>query len=162
VTGYGGYTQRAESPPAQATQETVTIRLDTNTAPGLGWRFKAEETLISIKIGENRLAIFRAENRSGETVTGTATFNVTPEIAGAYFNKIECFCFQEQTLAPGESMEFPVSFFVDPSILEDRDAKWVREITLSYTFFRTPGKGGNKAAANDAPDTAKAQSKTGG
>jgi cytochrome c oxidase assembly protein subunit 11 len=135
VTGYGGTTRRVESNEGTVLDKTITVRFDSNTASGLPWEFKPVEHTIDVKIGENRLAFFRAKNTSKETIRGTATFNVTPEIVGSYFNKIECFCFTEQVLAPGQSVDMPVSFFIDPEIVNDGDARGVREITLSYTFF---------------------------
>lgn len=146
VTGFGGTTQRADRAPDTVTDTLVTVRFDANTAPNLNWSFQPISRQITLKIGENELAFYRVKNLSDHALTGTATFNVTPEIAGSYFNKIQCFCFQEQRLEPGESMEMPVSFFVDPSILDDPDAKSIREITLSYTFF--PLAGANAEAAN--------------
>lgn len=145
VTGFGGTTQRADAAPTTTSERTITIRFDANVANGLGWSFKPELTSVSVKLGENKLAFFKASNPDSKPVTGTATFNVTPEIAGAYFNKIECFCFQEQRLAAGESVEMPVSFFVDPAILDEPGAKDIQEITLSYTFHpaaaSAPGQG---------------------
>ncbi|MBM3520328.1 MAG: cytochrome c oxidase assembly protein, partial [Alphaproteobacteria bacterium] len=134
ATGFGGTAQRADAAPAEASARTVLIRFDANSAASLGWSFTAEQTVMKVKIGEENLAHYRAVNTSGRTITGSAVFNVTPEAAGAYFNKIQCFCFTEQTLAAGESADLPVSFFVDPDILNDPDASNVGEITLSYTF----------------------------
>lgn len=135
VTGYGGTTQRAERAPDEVSGETVTVRFDANISPDLNWSFQPVLNKVQLKIGQNELAFYRTKNLSNRPITGTATFNVTPEIAGGYFNKIQCFCFQEQRLEPGESVEMPVSFFVDPAILEDEDTRDIREITLSYTFF---------------------------
>ncbi len=145
VTGFGGTTQRADSAPATTSERTIVVRFDANVANGLGWSFKPELTSVSVKLGENKLAFFKAFNPDAKPVTGTATFNVTPEIAGAYFNKIACFCFTEQTLKAGETVEMPVSFFVDPAILDEPGAKDIQEITLSYTFHPAgapaPGQG---------------------
>lgn len=135
VTGYGGTTQRAENLPAQVLEQRMSIRFDANTAQGIAWRFKPKTKPMNIRIGEQGLAFYQARNLSSEPVTGTATFNVTPEGAGSYFSKIECFCFTEQVLAPGETVDMPVTFFVDPEIMNDPDARNIREITLSYTFF---------------------------
>ncbi|MEL6287310.1 MAG: cytochrome c oxidase assembly protein [Pseudomonadota bacterium] len=135
VTGFGGTTQRADAHDGPVSDRMITVRFDANTAQNLPWRFLPVQHTIDLKLGENRLAFYKAQNTGDEPVTGTATFNVTPEIAGGYFNKIECFCFQEQTLKPGESIDMPVSFFVDPDIVKDIDARDIREITLSYTFF---------------------------
>lgn len=145
VTGFGGTTQRADAAPATASERTITIRFDANVANGLGWSFKPDVTSVSVKLGENTLAFFKATNPDAHPVTGTATFNVTPEIAGAYFNKIQCFCFTEQTLKAGETVEMPVSFFVDPAILDEPGGRDIEEITLSYTFYPAaapaPGQG---------------------
>lgn len=136
VTGYAGTTQRVDAPSAQATNRTISIRFDANMSSELDWSFHPVENRIDLKIGENRLAFYKAVNRTGKPLTGTATFNVTPELAGAYFNKVDCFCFTEQTLAAHQAVDMPVSFFVDPAILDDPDARNIEEITLSYTFFK--------------------------
>jgi cytochrome c oxidase assembly protein subunit 11 len=136
TTGYGGTTQRADAASHAVSERKITVRFDANVSSGLHWKFAPEQREVTLRIGENALAFYRATNASGQPLTGTATFNVTPEIAGSYFNKVECFCFTEQTLAPGQTADFPVSFFVDPAILSDPDAKNLEEITLSYTFFR--------------------------
>ncbi len=136
TTGYGGTTRRA-SASAQVVDRPIMVRFDANVSSALNWDFRPVQRELTVKIGQNTLAFFKATNNSNITLTGTATFNVTPEIAGSYFDKVQCFCFTEQTLAPGESADFPVSFFVDPAILQDPDAKNLEEITLSYTFFRT-------------------------
>ena len=135
VTGFGGTTQRAEAAPAQALGQTVSVRFDANTSGQLKWAFHPLQGSVTVKFGEQSMAFYEAVNRSEETLTGTAVFNVTPPQAGAYFNKIQCFCFTEQTLKPGERIEMPVSFFVDPDMLEDADAAGIEEITLSYTFY---------------------------
>jgi cytochrome c oxidase assembly protein subunit 11 len=137
VTGYAGTTQRAETSSAAVTDRDMTVRFDASMSSDLNWSFKPVERKITLKIGENRLAFYRAANMSDETLTGTATFNVTPEIAGSYFVKIDCFCFTEQTLQPHQEVDMPVSFFIDPAILDDPDAKRIEEVTLSYTFFRS-------------------------
>ncbi len=135
VTGFGGTTQRADAAPETATDKFITIRFDANTAGSLGWNFHPMQTVMKVRIGEQNLAHYSATNNTGKVVTGSAMFNVTPIVAGAYFNKIQCFCFTEQTLKPGESADLPVDFFVDPAILDDPDSKSINEITLSYTFF---------------------------
>jgi cytochrome c oxidase assembly protein subunit 11 len=141
VTGFGGTTQRAVAAPSTVLDHIVTVRFDANVAPGLGWRFEPVERTINVRLGENVLVFYRASNTSDRTLTGTASFNVTPDAAGAYFNKLECFCFKEQTLAPGETIEMPVSFFVDPAMLESKDARRISHITLSYTFHPTERAG---------------------
>ena len=135
VTGFGGTTQRAEAAPHQALDKTVSVRFDANTSGKLEWNFHPVQPSVKVKFGEQTMAYYEAVNRSDKTVTGTAVFNVSPPQAGAFFNKIQCFCFTEQTLKPGEKVEMPVTFFVDPDMLKDPDAAGVDEITLSYTFY---------------------------
>jgi cytochrome c oxidase assembly protein subunit 11 len=146
VTGYGGTPMRADQAPTNVSDRTIIVRFDANVVPGMPWDFQPAQRTLELKIGENALAFYKAHNTSNETVKGTASFNVSPDNAGAFFAKIECFCFTEQTLAPGESVDMPVSFFVDPSILEDRDARVIKEITLSYTFFPVTGSGAKAEA----------------
>jgi cytochrome c oxidase assembly protein subunit 11 len=138
VTGFDGTPRIAAGPSATVLNQTVTIRFDGNVTPGLPWHFEPVQNTIQVKIGENNLAFFRATNMSDQPVRGTAIYNVFPEIAAVYFNKVQCFCFTEQLLQPGETVEFPVSFFVDPQIVNDRDARTVTHITLSYTFNSMP------------------------
>lgn len=147
VTGFGGTTQRAESAPATQLERNISIRLDANVSSELGWNFHPEKTTVTMKIGEVMLTHYVAHNGTSETLTGTATFNVTPTEAGIYFNKIACFCFTAQTLKAGERVEMPVQFFVDPAILEDPDTKNISEITLSYSFMPTPSAPAEQAAA---------------
>jgi cytochrome c oxidase assembly protein subunit 11 len=135
ATGYGGVPQRAERAPDQILDQTIRIRFDANVDPALPWTFAPVQRLIDIKIGETTLAYFKATNNSNVPLSGTAVFNVVPELAGRYFTKIECFCFKQQTLAAGASVEMPVTFFVDPKIVDDEDTKNISEITLSYTFY---------------------------
>lgn len=135
MTGFAGTTQRAERPSTEVLDRVITVRFDANVGPGLSWDFQPVVTTMDVRIGENALAFYRATNRSNQPLVGSATFNVTPDQVGAFFNKIECFCFTEQRLEPGESLEMPVSFFVDPAIMKDLDGAKVRNITLSYTFF---------------------------
>lgn len=135
VTGYGGTTQRVTAASDRVLDKVVTVRFDANISPQLAWKFEPVQPTIDVKVGENMLAFFRATNTSKETLTGTAAFNVAPEQAGIYFNKIECFCFTEQTLAPGQSVEMPVSFFIDPKMAEDRDTAGLSNLTLSYVFY---------------------------
>ena len=138
VTGFGGTTQRASAEQAAAVKavagKTIVVRFDSNVASGLPWDFSPNQVTSTIPIGERALATYHARNLSARAITGTAVFNVTPEQAGKYFNKIECFCFTEQTLAPGEEVRMPVIYYVDPRILDDPAASDVEEITLSYTF----------------------------
>jgi cytochrome c oxidase assembly protein subunit 11 len=137
VTGFGGTTQRVEAMATNiaVTGETVTIRFDANTSRELPWNFAPERNTVQIGIGERQIAFYRAENLGTRPLTGTATFNVTPLEAGQYFNKIQCFCFTEQTLQPGQNVRMPVTYFIDPAILDDPDIGDVEEITLSYTFY---------------------------
>ena len=138
VTGYGGTTQVAESLPEQVGERIVTVRFNADVNPDLPWAFQPVERAVTLQVGESGLAFYRATNQAARTTAGTATFNVTPLKAGQYFNKVECFCFTEQRLAPGESMDMAVSFFVDPAIEEDPNLDDVKTITLSYTFFVDP------------------------
>lgn len=137
ATGYGGATQRADVAPKDILDRMVTVRFDANVNPNLPWSFAPEQRTMQVHIGENALAFFKATNNSDKPVTGTAGFNVAPQAAGRYFTKVQCFCFIQQTLAPGQSIEMPVSFFVDPKFVEDESTENIPEITLSYTFYRS-------------------------
>ncbi len=163
ATGFGGTTQRADAAPGAVAGPLVTVRFDADTSNDLGWDFRPLQHDVQVHPGEQREVFYRAINRSPETVTGTATYNVTPAKTGIYFDKIQCFCFNEQRLAPGESRDMGVVFFVDPDILTDPNTRDVRTITLSYTMFRskTPEKLApnrterpNAAAATRAPGAA--------
>ena len=138
VTGYGGTPNLdvAEAP-VQISDRVITVQFDANTNAELPWNFKPSQRQVTVRLGERKLAFYTAENLSGQTVTGTATFNVTPYKVGPYFSKIDCFCFTEQTLAPGQEVAMPVEFFVDPEIFNDPNTREVTTITLSYTFFRS-------------------------
>ena len=135
VTGYGGTTQRVEQASSVILDKKIKVRFDANTGPGLPWAFEPVQREIELKIGETVQVMYKARNTSNAEATGQATFNVTPQAAGAYFNKVACFCFTETTLKPGEEMEMPVVFFVDPAIVEPVETKDIHTITLSYTFF---------------------------
>ena len=136
VTGFAGTTQRAEGAEAPgAIGKLISVRFDANTSSALPWEFKPERHVERAAVGAREMAFYTAKNLSDRPVTGTATFNVTPVQAGQYFIKVQCFCFTEQTLQPGEEMRMPVIYFVDPKILEDKDAREISEITLSYTFY---------------------------
>ncbi|MBK9078979.1 MAG: cytochrome c oxidase assembly protein [Hyphomicrobium sp.] len=135
ATGYGGTTQRATSAPTEIVDRMINVRFDANISPQLHWKFEPVQPTVDVKLGEHTLAFFRATNLSDKPLTGTAAFNVAPEAMGLYFSKIECFCFTEQTLQPGQSVEMPVTFFVDPKMLEDRDTRHLTNITLSYVFY---------------------------
>jgi len=135
VTGYGGTTQRAEAAPGGELEQTITVRFNADIDPDLPWSFQPEQRQIEVRVGEQNLAFYGARNRSDHPIVGQATYNVTPFKAAPYFSKIACFCFDEQVLQPGEEVDMPVSFYVDPGILSDPDTQDVRTITLSYTFF---------------------------
>ena len=134
VTGWGGTTDVAESPLEEPLEEVITIRFDASTAAGMPWEFKPEQVKMPIRIGEEGLAFYEAYNPTSRTIAGTASFNVAPFAAGAYFSKIDCFCFELQVLEPGQRVSMPVSFFIEPAIRDDPDARFVKTITLSYTF----------------------------
>ena len=142
VTGFGGTTMiasesKAASAAAAATGQKISIRFDASTASDMPWRFEPSQATDTVTIGERDIATYVARNVSTQPITGMATFNVEPEQAGKYFNKIQCFCFTEQTLAPGQEVTMPVLYFVDPAMLDDPNMKGVEQITLSYTFHRT-------------------------
>ncbi|WEX78251.1 cytochrome c oxidase assembly protein [Sinorhizobium numidicum] len=141
VTGYNGTTQRVEQASDVILDEKVKVTFDANTASGLPWEFRPVQRDIDVRIGETVQVMYRAKNLSSKPATGQATFNVTPMAAGAYFNKVQCFCFTETTLDPGEEMEMPVVFFVDPEIVKSVETKGIKTLTLSYTFYpREPSK----------------------
>jgi cytochrome c oxidase assembly protein subunit 11 len=151
VTGYGGTPQtgvraKTAAERLQPTADVITVEFDANVNSELPWTFAPEQRRVQIHLGEQTLVFFKAKNISDRPITGMATFNVSPHKAGSYFSKIECFCFTEQTLKPGEEIEMPVSFYVDPGIRKDEGTSDVRAITLSYTFFR---------ALKDAPKDGK-------
>ena len=156
MTGYAGTTQRAEAaalPSPQALQalggRTIKVRFDGNVSPGMPWQFGPDAPETKIKVGARAMAFYHATNLAATPTTGRALFNVTPDTAGKYFKKIACFCFNEQTLKAGETASMPVTYFVDPAILKDPDARKIDEITLSYTFFPVDAK--VTAALNSAP-----------
>jgi cytochrome c oxidase assembly protein subunit 11 len=149
LTGFGGTPQRAEGANDDVIDRMITVRFDANVAPGLGWTFEPEVRQVRMRMGEIAQIAFRAENLTGAPTTGTATFNVTPPQVGAYFNKITCFCFNEQVLQPGESAELPVVLFVDAAMDGESSLKYVDTITLSYTFFPLPNRPMTTAAVVD-------------
>ena len=148
VTGFGGTTQVAEQAPVEVSEKTIKIRFNADVNSGLNWQFKPDQREITVRLGEDNLAYYTAENMAVRPVTGQAVYNVTPLKAGQYFSKIACFCFDEQTLKPGERVDMPVSFYVDPAIAEDLNTQDVKTITLSYTFFKSEASveavGGNE------------------
>lgn len=153
VTGYGGTTQRAEGAYGPVIERAITVRFDGNVNAGLGWSFRPEKRTVTLKMGETAQLAYIATNTGDRPTVGTSVFNVTPFEAGSYFNKIECFCFTEQPLAAGESVEMPVVFFVDPEMDKDENLKHVKEITLSYTFFPARGPETPVADTSAAADT---------
>ena len=138
ATGFGGTTQRAVAAPTRIASGLITVRFEAQIAPGLDWEFRPLTDEISVHPGAQNQVFFRAVNRTTASVTARAIYNVTPTKAGIYFDKLQCFCFNNQTLAPGASVDMGVAFFVDPDILTDPSTSEVRSITLSYTMFRVP------------------------
>ena len=136
VTGYGGATDVAESAPDEILEQTIKVRFDASKERDFPWEFRPMQREMEIRIGETGLAFYEAYNPTDKPIAGSATYNVTPFEAGGFFSKIDCFCFQEQVLMPGERVEMPVTFFVEPDIVSDRDAKFTHTITLSYTFYQ--------------------------
>lgn len=149
VTGYGGTTQRAEQASSVILDRKLTVHFDTNVASGLALEFAPVKREVTMRIGETAEALFRVKNVSAEPQTGRAAFNVAPHYAGSYFNKLECFCFTDMTLKPGEELELPVVFFVDPAIVDQPEFKGLTSLTLSYTFY--PGKNEKPVADATAP-----------
>ncbi|CUH64195.1 Cytochrome c oxidase assembly protein CtaG [Thalassovita gelatinovora] len=135
VTGFGGTTNVADAGSDTILDQTITIRFDASKDRDMPWEFKPVQREMTLRIGETGLAFFEAYNPTDHAVAGQASYNVAPYSAGGYFDKIDCFCFTEQVLQPGERVNMPVSFFVDPEIVNDREAKFVHQITLSYTFY---------------------------
>lgn len=135
VTGFGGVTGVSEVAPDEVLDQTIKIRFDGSLNSNMPWEFKPVVREMELKIGETGLAFYEAYNPTDRPIAGSASYNVYPYEAGGFFNKIDCFCFEEQVLAPGERVQMPVTFYVDPEIVTDRDAKYVHAITLSYTFY---------------------------
>jgi cytochrome c oxidase assembly protein subunit 11 len=151
ATGFGGTTQRVAQGAGQTVDRTIEIRFNTDVNDELPWDFRPNQRGVTLKLGETGMATFHAHNKGAVAIVGTAVYNVTPEKAGLYFDKIQCFCFTEQTLQPGESAELPVSFFIDPAILQDRNLDDVDTITLSYTFFRAKNQPAARVATAPHP-----------
>jgi cytochrome c oxidase assembly protein subunit 11 len=154
VTGYQGATRTALRAPDAASAATITVRLDANVNNTLPWSFTPEQPQVTMALGESVTAVYRVKNLSDKPTVGSATFNVTPFDSGQYFNKIQCFCFTEHALKPGESAELPVTFFVDPKIRDNPDTADIGTITLSYTFFRAEDEGKAADAGSAAAPTA--------
>jgi cytochrome c oxidase assembly protein subunit 11 len=140
ATGYGGTTQRASAAPADIAKALVTVRFDTDISSDLDWEFRPLVTEVQVHPGEQTQVFFRAVNRSNHGITGRAVYNVTPAKVGLYFDKLQCFCFNAQYLAPGESKDMGVVFFVDPALLKDPDTSDVHTLTLSYSMFKAPDR----------------------
>ena len=148
--GLGGATQIAQEVPDKTYDRTITVRFDTAVQPDLPWAFYPVQREIKVKVGENALVMFRAENKTDEPITGQAVYNVTPDKIGPYFFKVACFCFDVQTLAPHEVADMPVSLFLDPKLLQDRNADDVSTVTLAYTFFRASSQPGRSTQVSEA------------
>jgi cytochrome c oxidase assembly protein subunit 11 len=153
VTGYGGTTQISNAAPGAVSDRLIRVRFNADVDPALPWDFQTPRGEVSIKVGEEKLVFYRATNQSDQTVIATTVFNVTPFKAGVYFSKVQCFCFEEQVLKPGETIEMGVSFYIDPDILEDRNLDDIKTITLSYTLFRGPDE--TEVSESAAPANAK-------
>lgn len=151
ATGFGGTPQRVEAAPKQIAAGLVTVSFNADVAPGLDWEFRPLKDEVVVHPGEQNQVFFRAVNRTNAPVTARAVYNVTPTKAGIYFDKLQCFCFSNQTLAPGQSVDMGVVFFVDPDLLTDPSTREVRSITLSYTMFRAPGTASPTASAAPRP-----------
>ncbi len=153
VTGFGGTPGRAAEGVDNILDREITVRFDASVDSTMSWEFKPVETKMTLRIGETALAFYEAYNPTDRPIAGSASYNVAPYSAGGYFNKIQCFCFEEQVLQPGERVQMPVTFFVDPEIVDDREAKYVHTITLSYTFYEIDLPEGYAALDAQSNDT---------
>ena len=151
VTGFGGVPQQVAEGQGEVLDQTITVRFDGTLNSGMAWNFAPVVREMEIRIGETGLAFYEAHNPTDRPIAGQASYNVTPYTAGAFFDKIDCFCFQEQVLAPGETVQMPVSFYVDPEIVNDADGKYVHTITLSYTFYEIDLPDGHAALEAGQP-----------
>lgn len=155
TTGFDGRPLVSALPPEKVIDRNISVRFDANVAPGLGWKFTADNPEVTLKLGEVKTIHYTVRNNSTKPETGIATFNVQPNLAGSYFVKIQCFCFTEQTMQPGEEREEAVIFYIDPDLVKDKDIADLPSITLSYTFF--PSRNGNPVTGN--PEVASDNSK---
>ena len=162
VTGYGGTTQRVEQYSQTVLDRDITIRFDANTSGGLPWNFKPVQRNVEIKIGETTQISYEAKNIASRPTSGRASFNVSPQLAGAYFMKVECFCFTDTELQPGGTMDMPVVFYVDPEIVNVPELKNIKTITLSYTFFPIDEPTPSAAAVKETGAGGNADTKLGG
>jgi cytochrome c oxidase assembly protein subunit 11 len=153
ATGYGGTTQVAHSAPGDMGKRVLTVRFDANVAPGLPWQFAPETPSVSLRTGETKTVFYKVTNTADHPVTATAAYNVSPDQAGSYFDKLACFCFSEQTLKAHESAEWPVVFFLDPALEADETMRNVGEVTLSYTFFASKTAPAKSADNRPRPGT---------
>jgi cytochrome c oxidase assembly protein subunit 11 len=140
VTGFGGKAVLAAPASGEIIDRDIVVKFNTDVSPGLDWSFKADQPSLTVKIGQEALVSFTATNNSDKPVAGTSLFNVLPEVAGKYFQKTQCFCFDYQMIAPGQSAHFPVVFYIDPALARDREADTIKSVTLSYTFFKADSK----------------------
>ncbi|MFN3824596.1 MAG: cytochrome c oxidase assembly protein [Pseudorhodobacter sp.] len=150
VTGFGGTTSVAAAPSDRILDQTIKVRFDASKERGMPWDFVPQQREMTVRLGETGLAFYEAYNPTSRPVAGTASYNVTPYAAGGYFTKIDCFCFQQQVLQPGERVLMPVTFYVDPDLLTDREGKFVKVITLSYTFHETDLPAADPSAEDQA------------
>lgn len=151
VTGFAGTTNVADSGSDVVLDQTIEVRFDASLDSGMPWTFRPVQRTMTLRIGETGLAFYEAHNPTDRVVAGQASYNVTPDAAGGFFDKIECFCFVQQVLQPGQTVQMPVSFFVDPAIVTDREGQYVHHITLSYTFYEVPLTGAEQQAALNIP-----------
>ena len=160
ATGFGGTPKIGTAGASQILDRTMSVRFDANVAPGLGWTFEPESPTIGLRVGETKTVFYKITNRSSRASTGIATYNIAPENGAAYFVKIQCFCFTEHTLQPGETLEAPVVFYIDPEIVGNRDLNGVNTLTLSYTYF--PSKAGQPVTVgeNEAGKTGSSKNDT--
>lgn len=151
VTGFAGTTNVADSGSDVILDQTIEIRFDASLESGMPWTFRPVQRSMTLRIGETGLAFYEAHNPTDRVVAGQASYNVTPDQAGGFFDKIECFCFTQQVLQPGQTVQMPVSFYVDPAIVTDREGQYVHNITLSYTFYEVPLTTAEQEAALNIP-----------